>query len=201
MAAGAVMTKLEFSLNEVETTTRKASVGAGLPYGIAEEFGRAARWLSARGFDGLIHAVDFLDSGEYSPEEKVTRAVRALFILDQLVWQKTSEVSPNTLPPTPIFFGLCGQLAEVLGVEVVLAIDDDRFSTAGPLRLPGQARATLAHLSLGPAEPSPAEGERRPLAIAAETVSRALALCALTSVPASAESRTRGAGTVQTDND
>ncbi|MDM5147915.1 DUF3726 domain-containing protein [Candidatus Persebacteraceae bacterium Df01] len=37
-----------YSLNEIETLARKAARGAGLPWGIAEETGVAARWLAAR---------------------------------------------------------------------------------------------------------------------------------------------------------
>ena len=41
------------SLNEVRTLATKAARGAGLPWGVAEEAGRAACWLEARGLAGL----------------------------------------------------------------------------------------------------------------------------------------------------
>ena len=40
---------MRLSLNEVEVTVRKAGLGAGLPLGLAEDAGRAAAWLAARG--------------------------------------------------------------------------------------------------------------------------------------------------------
>jgi uncharacterized protein DUF3726 len=41
---------MRLSLNEVEVTVRKAGLGAGLPLGLAEDAGRAAAWLGARGW-------------------------------------------------------------------------------------------------------------------------------------------------------
>jgi hypothetical protein len=41
---------MRLSLNEIEVTVRKAALGAGLPLGLAEDAGRAAAWLAARGF-------------------------------------------------------------------------------------------------------------------------------------------------------
>jgi hypothetical protein len=44
---------MTWSLGEIEAETRKAVRGAGLSWGIAEEAGKALRWLAARGGDGL----------------------------------------------------------------------------------------------------------------------------------------------------
>lgn len=43
---------MSFSLNEVEAMARKAARGAGYDWGLAEEAGKAARWLCAQGLDG-----------------------------------------------------------------------------------------------------------------------------------------------------
>jgi len=43
---------MSFSLNEVEATAKKAARGAGYSWGLAEEAGKATRWLSAQGLDG-----------------------------------------------------------------------------------------------------------------------------------------------------
>lgn len=40
------------SLNEIESLCRKAARGAGMSWGLAEEAGKAAKWLSARGLNG-----------------------------------------------------------------------------------------------------------------------------------------------------
>jgi hypothetical protein len=39
---------LDLSLNEVETLAQKAARGAGLPWGVAEDTGRAAAWIARR---------------------------------------------------------------------------------------------------------------------------------------------------------
>ncbi len=40
------------SLNEIEQTCRKAAKGCGMPWGIADEVGKAVRWLHMFGLDG-----------------------------------------------------------------------------------------------------------------------------------------------------
>lgn len=44
---------MSFALNEVDAMARKAARGAGFSWGMAEETGRAARWLCAQGIDGV----------------------------------------------------------------------------------------------------------------------------------------------------
>jgi len=41
------------SLNEIEAQLRKAARGAGLSWGLAEEAGKAGRWLAMHGIDAL----------------------------------------------------------------------------------------------------------------------------------------------------
>ena len=40
---------MNLSLNEVEATAKKATRGAGYPWGLAEEAGKAVRWLCGAG--------------------------------------------------------------------------------------------------------------------------------------------------------
>jgi hypothetical protein len=57
------------SLNEIESLCKKAARGAGLSWGLAEEAGKTARWLSGNGLDGpaLLAAQLRLDDGcEYA---------------------------------------------------------------------------------------------------------------------------------------
>lgn len=44
---------MKLSLNEMDSLGKKATRGAGLSWGLAEDAGKAVRWLSARGFCGL----------------------------------------------------------------------------------------------------------------------------------------------------
>ena len=64
---------MTFSLNEVEATAKKAARGAGHSWGMAEEAGRATRWLCAYGFDGcgslaaLLLKEDGAEQGDMAP--------------------------------------------------------------------------------------------------------------------------------------
>jgi hypothetical protein len=48
------------SLNEVEAMGKRAARGAGLPWGLAEEAGKAARWLTEHGYPGAEQLADIL---------------------------------------------------------------------------------------------------------------------------------------------
>ncbi len=43
---------MTFALNEIEATSKRATRGAGYPWGLAEEAAKATRWLCANGYDG-----------------------------------------------------------------------------------------------------------------------------------------------------
>ncbi|MDA7971401.1 MAG: DUF3726 domain-containing protein, partial [Gammaproteobacteria bacterium] len=49
------------SLNQIEQSARKAARGAGFAWGLADETGRAVRWLHANGFRGAAALADWLD--------------------------------------------------------------------------------------------------------------------------------------------
>lgn len=52
---------IDASLNEVESMAAKAARGAGLAWGLAEEIGKAARWLAGCGIDWAPSLVALLD--------------------------------------------------------------------------------------------------------------------------------------------
>ncbi|MBP5856601.1 DUF3726 domain-containing protein [Marivibrio halodurans] len=52
---------LAASLNEIEAVARKAARGAGMSWGLAEEAGKAARWLALHDQPGLAALVDLLE--------------------------------------------------------------------------------------------------------------------------------------------
>jgi hypothetical protein len=57
-----------YSLNEIEMTSFKAARGAGVPWGLAEEAGKAARWLAAHklpALDALAGMLDLIDRRSY----------------------------------------------------------------------------------------------------------------------------------------
>lgn len=65
---------MTLSLNEVEATAKKAARGAGYPWGLAEEAGKAVRWLCARDVDGcaalaaLLTRIDGLERAQMVPD-------------------------------------------------------------------------------------------------------------------------------------
>lgn len=72
---------MSFSLNEIETQTFKAARGAGLPWGMAEEAGKAARWLAAYrqpaldALAGLLELIDRRTYGDLAPVRQDQRWV------------------------------------------------------------------------------------------------------------------------------
>lgn len=59
------------SLNEIEALARKAARGAGMSWGLAEEAGKAARWLAARGLPALPSLAALLDAQDGLPYQVV----------------------------------------------------------------------------------------------------------------------------------
>lgn len=51
---------MTWSLNEIEALSRKAARGAGYSWGLADEAGRAVRWLEARGEPGATALLELL---------------------------------------------------------------------------------------------------------------------------------------------
>jgi hypothetical protein len=61
---------LDLSLNEVEGLAQKAARGAGLPWGVAEDTGRAAAWMAAHvgpWAEGLLALLEAPPPAEVSP--------------------------------------------------------------------------------------------------------------------------------------
>lgn len=60
---------MHVSLSELEATLAKAASGVGLPLGVGQDAGRAARWLAGNGHDpvpAVVDALDALDRGRSS---------------------------------------------------------------------------------------------------------------------------------------
>ena len=62
-----------YSLNQIEHTVRKAARGAGLAWGLAEEAGRAIRWLEMVELDGVNAIAALLEQFDHQrwPEIKI----------------------------------------------------------------------------------------------------------------------------------
>jgi hypothetical protein len=59
------------SLNEIEAQLRKAARGAGLPWGLAEEAGKAARWLAMHGIACVPVFAALFEQNDGRPYEEI----------------------------------------------------------------------------------------------------------------------------------
>ena len=75
--------KIEWSLNELDLMVRRATRGSGLDWGIAEEAGKAIRWLCSFGFDGVSLLLE-----ELTEANKET----ALVNISKSVWTGSSAL-------------------------------------------------------------------------------------------------------------
>ena len=57
---------MTYSLNEIQALAKKSARGAGLPWGLADEAGKAVRWLCARDLPGCETLCALLDDLDYS---------------------------------------------------------------------------------------------------------------------------------------
>ena len=65
-----------FSLNQIDQTCRKAAKGVGLPWGVADDIGKALRWLSAYQLTTIPQIIEVL--GVYQPTHYRDTAPRNL---------------------------------------------------------------------------------------------------------------------------
>lgn len=62
---------MSHSLNEIAALAKRAARGAGLSWGMAEEAGRAARWLASYDLTGPALLCDVLTKNDRVPQEQV----------------------------------------------------------------------------------------------------------------------------------
>lgn len=210
---------MSLSLNEVDALARKATRGAGYPWGFAEEASKAVRGLCAHGFDGCAVLADSLaqtdgrDLSQIMPRPgAVWKAPGGLLcpiaagaaLLDHLdvrfPLQLEQVVQPLLLAP----FALA--MARALERGVCLAWEDTRLTTDGAALVlcgpAGASRVSSVELSLVPV---PVQGTPRPQTTRAtpdaEALDRLHRLAARTYAPATEASRVSGAGAGLSDND
>ena len=75
---------MHVSLSELEATLCKAASGVGLPLGLGQDAGRAARWMAGNGYDpvpAVVDALDAVDRGR-SGGFDASKAIRGAFAPD-----------------------------------------------------------------------------------------------------------------------
>lgn len=180
----------DLSLGELQSLCVKATRGAGRAVGVAEDAGRAVRWLCARGMDGagalavLLAATDGFAAADLTPDLPDFTAKRGGLC--------------------PLLLG--GYLSDC-GVVPGHAI--------GPVHAPELLQPYLAPLGVGleidgaidgahvrfVAATAPRAATRTRADIDAQTEGILLAFAARTYAPATEASRATGAGAGTTDND
>lgn len=212
------------SLNEIQMLATKAARGAGLPWGVAEEAARAARWLEARGLAGLSAldgALDRLSTPNWQrcspiPDGAVWRAesgeidgLLAGIALADRAGQPLPFAGDEALILDAVSWPLLAMpflagVAEVLGERLTVSLGPDTPVVGiGPQFIAETCRAIEGLPSVNSVRIEREKGQAAPqglsrldgsIPIDKEVYARLDRRAARTYVPESAESQARGAG-------
>lgn len=210
---------MSFSLNEIEAMGKRATRGAGLDWGIAEEAGKAARWLTAHGLPGPELLAELLTRNEdRSYEELAPVSVDGVWearcgalcplIAGAALSDRAAELAtgheivlgsiafPLLLAP----YAACGARSRGAPVELgwsevtLIIAPDGGLAVQGETAAVAARTADAVHCRLAGKDavtPPPAGAGR---AVDAETWSRLSAYAHRTFAPATEASRALGAG-------
>lgn len=217
---------MECSLNEVETCARRAARGAGMSWGLAEEAGKAVRWLAARGLPAVALLAELLTRND-------GRSYRALApVLGAGAWHAPGGTlcpictgaalsdragilpaagQPLALAATACPLLLVAFLPPTAGAGFAMGWNGVRLlvSGDGECRVEGDTAAlsaTLAESVIIEPLTQPRAGitttaSAGPVTVNEDIWHRMAAFAQRTCVPASEASRVRGAGAGLRDND
>ena len=209
---------VQLSCNEVEALCLKAARGAGLSWGLAEEAGLAARWLYSRGIDGPGALLAHLDrvgerssqivlvDGELRAEDKGLLCPIAVGVaLSDFVAAGRDCVRAERVVRPLLVLPFVHQIARVSIGPVSLYWPGGRVlvSAAGEIAgdLAALVAADMSEVAIAPVTGvfQPTSDPNGVAATATDTLTRLDAYAMLTTVPASAASRT-DAGSADGDN-
>ncbi|WP_243614155.1 DUF3726 domain-containing protein [Shimia aestuarii] len=191
---------MSFSLNEVEAMARKAARGAGFDWGVAEDAGRAVRWLCVQGIDGVAALCSVL--GRAHPDTDCPLLLgcalsdRAAHLLKEPM-RLEGVAQPVLLLP---FIAMAArQTSQTLWVECdgAHAVTDGRGLA---MTRPFVPKATYVEICVDGvlSAPRPHQSRAQPDAADWETLT---GYAHRTYAPATEDSRLRGAGAGLSDND
>ncbi|MCP4328582.1 MAG: DUF3726 domain-containing protein [Alphaproteobacteria bacterium] len=216
------------SVNELEALTRRASRGAGLTWGLAEDAGKAMRWLAVRGWPGGALIARHLERYDGVPYAEVAPKIsgaewsaRSRDICPVIAGAALSDRARDLAPGRPLTLSSVAYPALLCAFLGRAARSTD---TVFEVRWPGvviQCRAGGLRVETGDTsaietdraenvvvECLPDDPDARSSSALADSIemapedwARLKRLAARTYVPASTESRIRGAGAGTTDND
>jgi hypothetical protein len=214
---------LAVSLAEIEAMGRKAARGAGHAWGMAEEAGRAARWLSAHGGEGpealaaLLAETDGAVACHAPGAERWEAEAGALCavqlgaalsdIAHEIADGRRIETGPVLQPALAL--GALALAARDIGVAIGVEADGARarLTPQGPVMDPASWPWRAGALTVWPGGKAAwPDRQRLSPSAASRPVDRAVweslgRLAARTHVPATESSRERGAGAGVRDGD
>ncbi len=218
---------MSWSLNEIESLAKKATRGAGYTWGIAEEAGKATRWLCAAGWPGAEALAELLGANDGAAYDTLRPAdtstavwtasggmlcplIAGAALCDRAAdWagDATATLGPTAQPLLLVPYlawaaDLSGARLAISwdGVRVTRGGGDTHVETAGPARL---AAAHADTVTIKAVNDAPGQPLRRVWRgdIAQNTAATLTALAHRTYAPDTPESRLSGAGAGLSDND
>jgi hypothetical protein len=219
---------MSWSLSEIETLSRKAARGAGLSWGLAEEAGKAARWLTAAGLPGPDVLADLLtrnDGADYETlcpmeaeqGEWVARGgtlcplISGAVLCDNAQRLGTGGLTLGRIAAPMLLLPYLDAAARQCGTPLTVRWNGTAITLGDAPRATGEGLevAMTDHVTISPmaASPMAAGPEATPFDhvtrgdMPAEVARRLTAFAERTYAPETEESRLSGAGAGLTDND
>lgn len=210
---------MRVSLYEIASTLQKASIGAGLPVGLADDIGNAATWLACRDCDSLESVLAAIEAGMsivrmhvnddgtlVFPDARV--AICGPSAIDLLVGEEAyTEAHLFNADSALLVVGLAGVVGEQHDLEFQFSFSNGAKAqvTAGELIKQGQVPYSGCDIVLT-CQKAYATGSKTSIPtggvkVDSKTWREAERLAARTYVPQSQKSRTGGAGAGLNDND
>jgi len=198
---------VKVSFNELDAMAKKAARGIGCPWGMAEEAGKAARWLCARGEDGgrllagHLTAAETCCCSDWDRAQRCPLRVGALLgdSLDVLAGDESLTFDEVGHPLLVAAFVVREEGCVVIAWEDATVVVSHEAMKAGGAALHADTgvnlRCTAQHDAL-PVEPWLSRAEVDETAWAT-----LMTLAHRTYAPATDESRAKGAGANLDDND
>ena len=206
---------MTWSLSEIDSLCRKAARGAGFSCGMAEEAGRAARWLASVSLPGPERLAALLAAGPHAPLQMTPHAWQAAsgplcpLAAGTALCDRAQAIAAGgkvtlhavTAPELliPFVAGICADT----GTQMTLAWPGNRFTFAADIRGAWTATDDAPDVTVSPG----AISDLAPLAcqlrydMTAQAASALNALAHHTYAPETEERRLAGAGAGLSDND
>ncbi len=213
-----------YSLNEIESAVKRAARGVGLDWGLAEEAGKAARWLEARGRPGcaamaahfaLLDGRDYRDfcpaqtQGIWAAKAGLCPIITGAALSDRAaIFAEGGSVNLARVHHPLILVPFAGMAGKHAGVAVVLDWHDAQFTLCAEGTLKAEIgalmgaqgkRVAVRCASQADLERDTQVGVRTPVAPDAWAALDAFGY--RTFAPETESSRVSGAGADGSDND